>query len=131
RPDALTPVAQVTTYPSAFAVNTTSGFKTLGELVAYTRAEPDKVSFGSWGVGSGGHFYGEVFNIAADIKMLHVPYQGESPAIMDLLGNRVTAVFGSPGIIAPHVESGKLRVLAVTAPERLKAFPDVPTFSEA
>src|SRR5687768_560821 len=131
RTEELAPVAQLTLFPSAFAVSTGSGINTLADLIQLARSNPSKVSFGSWGIGSGGHFYGEVFNRAAKINMLHVPYKGEALALTDLLGGRITAMFGSPGIIAPYVTAGKLKILAQTAPRRLQAYPDVPSFSEA
>jgi tripartite-type tricarboxylate transporter receptor subunit TctC len=105
--------------------------KTIAELIAYAKANPGKITMASAGIGSANHLFGELFQMMAGIKLVHVPYRGAGPALTDLLGGQVqTSVTGLAGSLA-HVRSGKLRALAVTAATRSAVLPDVPTVGES
>jgi tripartite-type tricarboxylate transporter receptor subunit TctC len=102
---------------------------TLAEFIAYARANPGKLNYGSPGTGSSPHLAGEMLNRAAQIRTTHVPYKGAGPAMTDLLGGQIDFMF-DPGIGLQHVKAGKLRLLAVGSPKRHPAWPDVPTVAE-
>jgi tripartite-type tricarboxylate transporter receptor subunit TctC len=127
----LAPVTMLALFPIAYAVNTSHGVNSLAELVALAKAKPKTLSFGSYGTGSGGHIIGAGLNRAAGIDLTHVPYKGEAPAVTDMMSGQVSSAYGSVGYVARQVGSGKVKLLAVASLERLKAFPDVPTFAEA
>ena len=101
------------------------------ELIEYARARPGQVSFGSSGVGGAGHLAGELFNIMGDVKLLHVPYKGGAPAMLDLVGGRIQIIFATLVTALPNMKSGKIRALAVTTKVRTSIVPDLPTVSEA
>lgn len=101
------------------------------ELVAYLKANPGKVSYATPGNGTIGHMWGEQFIKAAGVDMLHIPYRGAGPAINDVLGGQVPVYFDQVASSLPHIQSGKLRAIAVSWPERLAVLPDVPTYAEA
>ena len=105
--------------------------KTVGELVQYPKANPGKLNYGSSGIGSLIHMSGELFQIATGTRMTHVPFKGMGAAYTDMVAGRVES--GFPTIISsiPHITAGRLRALAVTSPQRVKALPDTPTFAEA
>jgi tripartite-type tricarboxylate transporter receptor subunit TctC len=103
--------------------------KTLQEFIAYARA--NQLNYGSAGAGTTHHLAGELFNIVAKTKLAHVPYRGAGPAMQDLLAGHVPVVFDGLGSSAPHIAGGSLRGLAVAAPTRVPAFPDLPTAAEA
>ena len=105
--------------------------KSVQELVAMAKAKPGTLTFGSGGVGSPFHMAGEQFKYAAKIDIVHVPYKGGGPAMTDLLGGHISLLFPTMTIALPHVNAGKLRALAVIAPKRSTALPDVPTMAEA
>jgi len=105
--------------------------KSVSELVAYARAHPGELNFGSSGTGSPQHLGGELLQQLAGIKMNHVPYKGAAPAIADLLPGRIQVWIGAANSLLPHVREGKLRLLASTAPQRFSAMPDTPTVAEA
>jgi tripartite-type tricarboxylate transporter receptor subunit TctC len=120
------------TTSTSIAVNPALPVHSVAELIAYAKANPGKLSYGSAGVGSITHITTEMFKQRAGLDMLHVPYRGMAPAMNDLLGGSIAVVF--PNITAPVIalhRSGKLRILAVNAPARLDAAPDIPTASEA
>ena len=94
-------------------------------------ANPDKINFGSPGVGTTGHLGLAMFMHAAGIKLTHVPYRGAAPALNDLLAGQIDGVVDNPPTVLPHIKAGKLRPLAVAAKQRLALLPDVPTASEA
>ena len=123
----LVPVSYFTWYPMMLAVHPTVPVASLKELVAYSKANPDKLSLGSSGIGSTGHLIAEAFNRAAGLTILHVPYRGSSDALTDFLAG-VVQVFADP-TVAPHVKAGKAKLLAVTG-QRHPEYPDVPTFGE-
>jgi tripartite-type tricarboxylate transporter receptor subunit TctC len=104
--------------------------KNIAEFIAYLRANPGKLSYGSPGNGSSPHLAGEMFKSAARVFAIHIPYRGAAPALTDLLGGQLDYMF-DPGIGLAHVRSGKLRLLAIGSPRRSPLFPDVPTLDEA
>jgi tripartite-type tricarboxylate transporter receptor subunit TctC len=101
----------------------------INEFLAYLKANPGKLSYGSPGNGSSPHLAGEMFKSQAGVFAVHVPYRGAAPVLQDLLGGQIDYTF-DPGIAIPHVKSGKLRMLAVGSPRRSPSFPEVPTLAE-
>jgi tripartite-type tricarboxylate transporter receptor subunit TctC len=105
--------------------------KSLKELVDMAKARPGQLKFGSAGTGHFVHLAGEMFKIAAGVDMLHVPYKGVNAALTDMLGGRIELMFDAPAQYEPHLQSGKVRALAVASAKRLARLPDVPTTAEA
>jgi len=127
----LMPVSLAVTGPYLLVVNPTLPVKDVKEFIAHAKASPGKLSFGSAGVASSGHMIGEMFKTATGIDMLHVPYRGGAPSIVGLMGNEVQAVFDVISTSRELSESGKLRALAVTSPQRAPLMPNVPTVMES
>jgi tripartite-type tricarboxylate transporter receptor subunit TctC len=125
-----TPIAMVGGTPNILIVPPTVPVSTLKDFVAYVRANPGKLSYGSSGPGTLTHLAMEQLKVAADLDMIHVPYRGIGPAITDILGGQTQALF--PGLAAalPHIKAGKMKPLAVTGTKRHPLLPDVPTFEE-
>jgi tripartite-type tricarboxylate transporter receptor subunit TctC len=124
-------VTLVVRVPEVLAVHPSVPAKSLAELVAYAKANPGKINFGSAGSGSITHLAGELLKAEAKIDMVHVPYKGAAPAVTDLLAGQVQmGIFDVP-VLLPHIRSGKLRALAITSASRSQALPDVPTTAEA
>jgi len=123
------PVSMLVLTPIAIGVRTSLGVNTIQEWVALAKKEPGKLTYGSYGQGSGGHFVGEQLNAAAGIETTHVPYKGEAPAIQDVLGGQVDAVIASLGGASRH--PGKIKALAIASPTRFPIYNDVPTFAES
>ena len=121
-----TPVAGIIRVPMVILVNPSVPAKTLAELIAYARTNPGKVNMASAGYGSAPHMAGELFNMMAGIKMVHVPYRGQGPAVADLLGGQVQVLFATTPGTTDYVATGKLRALAVTTASRAAVLPDVP-----
>jgi tripartite-type tricarboxylate transporter receptor subunit TctC len=130
-PQDLVPVATLAAVPFALVVNPSLGAANVEQFVALARTRADAVGYGSAGNGSVNHLLGVMFAGAAGVQMLHVPYKGAAPAITDLIGGQVQAVFTSLPSVAQFVQRGQLRALAVTSGSRSPAFPDVPTLAEA
>ena len=126
-----TPITQLTSAALLLVVNAASPPKTLEEFIAWTRNYQGPLNFGSAGIGSGGHLAGELYKQMTGIKAEHVPYKGSGPALTALLGGEYQFNFAGlqPGIV--QVRAGRLRALAVTAPRRLAALPDIPAVAEA
>lgn len=101
------------------------------ELVAYARAHPGKLNYGSSGVGATSHLAAELFDFLAGTKMVHVPYKSTGPALTDLLGGQIQITYGSVPVIIPHMQAGRLRVVGITTAKRSKAVPDIPTIAES
>lgn len=125
------PIANVISAPQIIVVRADLPVKTLPELIAYAKANPGKLNYASSGNGSLQHVTGAMLEQQGGIKMVHVPYKGTGPALQDLLGGQVDLTFGTAPPYMPHIQSGKLRVLAVTGKERLPSLPDAPTTAEA
>jgi tripartite-type tricarboxylate transporter receptor subunit TctC len=125
----LEPVAPVASVAVFLEVKPAIPANTLAEFIAYLRANPGKVNYGSPGNGSSPHLAGEMFNRAAKVQTVHVPYKGAAPALTDLLAGQLDFMF-DPGIGLQHAKSGKLKLLAVGSPKRHPAWPDVPTVAE-
>jgi tripartite-type tricarboxylate transporter receptor subunit TctC len=104
--------------------------KNIQELIAYAKANPDKISFGSAGTGTSQHLAGEMFKMKTGVKMIHVPYKGAAQAVPDLLSGVIQLMFVSAPDVVSHIKSGALRAIAVTSKERSPAFPDLPTVAE-
>jgi tripartite-type tricarboxylate transporter receptor subunit TctC len=125
------PVSLVATVPNVAITQPSLNVGTLQEFAALARTQPGGLNFGSGGSGTSNHLAGELFNIVAGVKLVHVPYKGVNLAMQDVLGGNIHfVVIGIPAA-APHIKAGKLRALAVLAPSRSSALPDVPTAAEA
>jgi len=125
------PIARIGYAPLVIVVPTAFQAKSLKDLIAMAKAKPGDLSYGSAGNGSSGHLAGELLKASAGIDVLHVPYKGGAPAITDLLGERLSFMPINPLEVMPHVQAGKLRVLAVGSDKRFLLLPDVPTAIEA
>ena len=123
------PVSLVALTPYVITVNPAVPAKTLRELIAYAKANPDKLNFGSSGTGTTPHLAGELFNTMAGTRISHIPYKGSAPMLSDLLAGQVQVAFDNTAI--PSIKAGKLRGLAITGPARLAAVADIPTAAEA
>ena len=126
----LAPVAGVVRVPNVLEVNPTVPAKTVPELIAYAKANPGKLSYKSAGVGTASHLAGEMFNIMAGVKLQHVPYHGDGPAMIDLIGGQVQVGFATMTASIGHIRAGKLRPLAVTTSMRSDALPDIPCVAD-
>ena len=125
------PVSMFFNTPLYLVVNPDLPVKNVAELIAYGKAHPGKLSFGSIGSGSSLHLTGEMFKARTGVDMLHVPYKGSVPAVTDLLGGQIQLIFDAGTSSLPLVRSGKLRVLGVTSARRASGTPDVPTLAES
>jgi tripartite-type tricarboxylate transporter receptor subunit TctC len=105
--------------------------KNLKELIALARAQPGKLNFASSGIGSSNQMAGELFKVMAKINIVHVPYKGNAPAMTDTLAGHVELMFSGVTLIVPHVQSGRLRAIAIGSLQRFPALPQVPTFDES
>jgi tripartite-type tricarboxylate transporter receptor subunit TctC len=127
----LAPVTTLGEQPNIVVVHPSLSAKSIGELVALARSKPGQLSYASGGVGSNTHLVTLLFLQMAKVEMLHVPYKGLGPAIADLVGGQVQLAISNVSTAAPHVKSGRLRLLAVTSGKRFPLFPDTPTVDEA
>lgn len=125
------PVALIATMPNIVVVRSSTPYHSVKDLVAYAKANPGRLTFGSSGVGTTLHLAGELFKAQAGVDIMHVPYKGSALAMNDLLGGRVDIMFDNLLSSLPHVKAGKLRALAVTGPRRSALLPDVPTMVES
>ncbi len=116
--------------PNVMEVNPSFPAQTVPEFIAYAKANPDKINFASGGTGSPTHLTGELFKMMTGIQMVHLPYRGAGPALIDLLGGQVQVMFATLPSSIGHIRAGKLRALAVTPAVRSEAIPDVPSISE-
>ena len=128
--DDFTPIAQIANVVNTMVVNPSVPAKNLKEFIAYAKANPGKLAYASAGAGSTNHLSAVLFEKAAGIEMLHVPYKGGAPAVLDTVGNQTQVLFSAGTQTLPHVKSGKLRLLAVTEAKRSALLPDVPTVGE-
>ncbi len=126
----LLPVAKLAEYPLALVASAEFPANNVAELVAAARAKPGTITFASAGVGTAGHLAGEQFDQLAGIDMVHVPYKGGAPAVIDLVAGRVKVMFLSVQLSAPQVKAGRLKALAIAGHARAPQLPDVPTTAE-
>lgn len=125
-----TPIAFLAAVPNVLVVHPQIPVKTVAEFVSYSKARPGQLNYGSAGIGSSNQLAAELFNLAAGLTTLHVPYKGGSQAQVDLLGGQLTFIFDNLPSAIPHIKSGGFKALAVTSPRRQNALPDLPTMEE-
>jgi tripartite-type tricarboxylate transporter receptor subunit TctC len=125
------PVALVARSFNLVVVNPKSAIQSIADLIAAAKAAPEKLSYGTFGIGTSAHLAGELFKDMANVNLTTVPYKGSAPAITDLIGGQIQVMFTTVASAASLVEGGQLRALAVTSVERSPAFPQLPTVSEA
>jgi tripartite-type tricarboxylate transporter receptor subunit TctC len=125
----LAPVSQAVDATNILVVHPSVAAKSVKELIALAKTKP--LNAGSSGVGGAGHLALELFNVSAGTKITHVPYKGGAPAMTDLLGGQINLVFATAASAVPHIQSGKIRALAVTTTKRSQLVPDLPTVAEA
>jgi tripartite-type tricarboxylate transporter receptor subunit TctC len=126
-----TPITQTTINPLGAIANPTSGPKSIKDLVARAKAQPGQINYGSFGIGNLTHLMGVLLSIAADIKMTHVPYRGQTPEITDIVSGQIPVGFTTTAGVADLVETGKLNLLATFGEQRDEQFPNTPTPTEA
>jgi tripartite-type tricarboxylate transporter receptor subunit TctC len=126
----IAPVASIIRQPNVMLVNPSVPARTVPEFIAYAKANPGKVNFGSAGTGTSNHVSGELFKMMAGVDMVHVPYRGGPPAITDLLAGQVQVIFVSMPASIEYIRAGKVRALAVTTATRSAELPDIPTVAE-
>jgi tripartite-type tricarboxylate transporter receptor subunit TctC len=124
------PIAGIALSPLVLVVPPSFPATTIAEFIAYAKANPRKISYGSAGVGSVAHMAGALFESEAGVQMVHVPYRGLAPALTDLMGGRLQAVFSTMPPAVGHVKAGRLRALAMTSATRSEVFPDLPTIGD-
>ena len=127
----LTPITVVGVVPNVVIVPANLPAKNVAELIALAKAQPGKLSYGSTGQGTAHHLIGEQFADMAGVDLLHVPYKGSAPALVDLFGGQIQIMFDTVASCLPHIKSSKIRALAVTTGKRSSALPEVPTLDEA
>lgn len=127
----LSAIAPLVSYTNVLVINKDQPFKTLPELVAYARANPGKLAYGSAGMGASNHLSGELFALRAGIKLTHVPYKGNAPAMTDVIGGQLSMMFDIIGSARNYISTQRVRPLAVTSRERNASLPEVPTMVES
>lgn len=126
-----TPIVMICFVPNLLVVHPSTPANTVKELIAYAKANPGKLSFGSVGSGSSSHMAGELLKVTAGIDMVHIPYKGAAPALTDLMAGRVQVYIGATTSVLPHVRTGRLRALGVTSTKRVSSLPEYPTVIES
>jgi tripartite-type tricarboxylate transporter receptor subunit TctC len=129
--ESFTPITQLTSAGVLLVVNPTTPARNLQEFIDWTKSSSGRLNFGSAGIGTGGHLAGELYKLMTGIKAEHIPYKGNSPALMDLLAGRYDFNFAGLQGAQPLVRAGKLRAIAITTPKRVAALPDLPAMAEA
>jgi tripartite-type tricarboxylate transporter receptor subunit TctC len=127
---AFAPVALVARYFDIVVINSKLPFRSVQDVIAYAKANPNKLNFGSPGIGTSVHLAGELFKSMAHVDMTHVPYKGTAPAITDLLSGQIQIMFSTVPSAVSFIRDGQLRALAITSAHRSAAFPDLPTVAE-
>ena len=125
------PVALIARSYNIVVVNPAPPYHSIADLIAAAKAEPDKLSYGTYGTGTSAHLAGELFKNLAKVNLTTVPYKGAAPAITDLIGGQIQVMFTTVASAASLIAAGQLRALAVTSAQRSPAFPDLPTLAEA
>jgi tripartite-type tricarboxylate transporter receptor subunit TctC len=131
KPEQLQPVSNLIRIPNIVSAHPSTGIKSIAELIAYIKANPDKLTYGSSGVGQSPHLTGAWFLQLTGLKMVHVPFRGAGPALQAALGNNIQILFDNLYPTLPQAQDGKLTALAVTTPERSALAPDIPTMRES
>ena len=129
-PDAFVPVSVVVSTYNVLLVSNNVPAENLQQLIAYAKANPERLNYASAGSGSTPHLAAEMFKTMAGIKIAHIPFKGTSHAILEVMGGRVDIMFSDIGLALPHIRSGKLRVLAVASEKRSSVLPEIPAMSE-
>jgi tripartite-type tricarboxylate transporter receptor subunit TctC len=124
------PITRAAMVPNLLVVNKDAPFNTLPEMMAYERANPGKLTYGSSGNGTTLHLSGELFNLMAGSKITHIPYKGSTPAVADLMGGQISMIFDNMPSVIQQVKSGRLKALAVTSAKRNPQLPEIPTIQE-
>jgi tripartite-type tricarboxylate transporter receptor subunit TctC len=124
------PIAMVAHLPFILCVTNDLPVKTVAEFIAYAKANPGKLSYGSGGVGASHHLYGELFKSLTGIEMTHVPYKGTAPALNDLIAGHIQVLFSDAPPALPQIRSGKVRALAVTTAKRISVAPEIPPLND-
>ncbi|WP_310642677.1 tripartite tricarboxylate transporter substrate binding protein [Limnohabitans sp.] len=127
----VTPIAPILSYANVLVVNKDHPFKTVPELISYAKAHPNKLAYGSAGMGASNHLSGELFALRTGTTLTHVPYKGNAPAMTDVIGGQINMMFDIIGSARNYVSSGRVLAVAVTSRERNVSMPDVPTMREA
>lgn len=126
-----TPIARAVSALNVLVVHPSLPVRSVKDLVAYAKANPGRLNYGSSGVGFADHLAGELFNRMAGVSMQHVPYKGGAPAMIDLVGGNLQLIFATVSTALAHMQSGRIRTLAVTFARRVDQFPEIPTVAEA
>ncbi len=126
-----TPLGLIVDLPAGFMVHPSMPVKTVKDMIALAKARPGQILYSTSGAGAIGHMAAELFNSTAGVKMIHVPYKGAGPSVIDLVGGHVQTTFVSLPLVVGHVQSGRLRILAQCGARRFESLPDVPTMQEA
>ena len=121
------PITRIANVPNLLVVNKNAPYSTLAELIAWGKANPGKLTFGSSGSGTTLHLSGELFKQMTGVQMTHIPYKGSSPAVSDLIGGQISMLFDNMPTVLPQVRSGNLKGLATTAATRNRELPEIPT----
>jgi tripartite-type tricarboxylate transporter receptor subunit TctC len=126
----VTPISLVGVAPLVLVVHPSVAARSISELIALAKAQPGRLKFGSSGTGASPHLAGELFKATAGINLLHVPYKGSGPALIDTLSGQIDMTFISMLVVRAHINAGRLRLLGVGTPQRANALPDVPAIAE-
>lgn len=127
----LIPISQVLSFQYVLVVSAASSINTLNDAVLQGKAQPGKLSFGSTGIGGGGHLAGEMFSMLSSVQFNHVPYKGSAPALVDLLGGQLAFTFDTVLTASPLIQDKRLKAFAVSGPKRARSLPNIPTMQEA
>jgi len=125
------PVSNVAESPNVLAVHPSVPAKSVKELIALLRSRPGQINYGSGGVGGSTHLAAELFKLLAKVDITHIPYKGGGPAVTDLLGGQISMIFGNLPAVLPHVNTGRINVLAIASAKRSQTMPNLPTMDEA
>jgi tripartite-type tricarboxylate transporter receptor subunit TctC len=128
---AFTPITLLVRFPWVVAINPSIPAHNFQEFVAYAKAHPGQLSYGSFGTGSSGHISVDYMKRLLGIDIVHVPYKGAGPAVTDLLANQIQMMMVTPLLVEPHARAGKLRLIAAATPNRIPRLPDLPTIAES